>query len=308
VSWGVVVGRFQVAELTRGHMQILSEASRDNDDRLLVVLGELPSQPNRKHPLPFYVRAAMIREAFPTAIILPLEDCRSNAEWVGRLDALIGSTLARQPVALYYGRDSFWEAYRTTGAFKGCGVHVTGGNDRSGTMQRLYLAREHRVSEDFRAGMIHAVYNRFPSVFQTVDVAVVSAGDILLGQKPGDDGLWRLPGGFVDVSDQSIEAAAVRELREETGIELEDLSRFFYVMSSRINDWRVRGSENVAMTSLFLYEPEIEPTVNASDDLEQVRWFSLKLDDVLPKVVAEHRSLVEHIQKVCMKPLKTGQV
>ena len=71
-----------------------------------------------------------------------------------------------------------------------------------------------------------AGYNprRYPPVAVTVDVVLFAIrGDelhVLLIER-GDEpfrGCWALPGGFVQPDDEELEAAAVRELAEETGI------------------------------------------------------------------------------------------
>lgn len=59
-------------------------------------------------------------------------------------------------------------------------------------------------------------------MIQTVDIAVVSGGKLLLirrAKPPFMDKLV-LPGGHVEASDASLAAAAARELREEVGLDL----------------------------------------------------------------------------------------
>lgn len=57
------------------------------------------------------------------------------------------------------------------------------------------------------------------SLIVAVAVAVRSEGRLLL-IKRSDNGLWALPGGAQDIG-ESTRDAATREVREETGIEIE---------------------------------------------------------------------------------------
>ncbi|MGC5360343.1 nucleotide triphosphate diphosphatase NUDT15 [Streptomyces sp. DT24] len=61
---------------------------------------------------------------------------------------------------------------------------------------------------------------RPPLPHATLGVGVIvldERGRVLLGRHRG--GTWELPGGKVDPTNESVAAAAVRELREETGLE-----------------------------------------------------------------------------------------
>ena len=62
--------------------------------------------------------------------------------------------------------------------------------------------------------------NKSPKL--TVDVLIEDKGTILLIQRKGEpfDGKWALPGGFVEYG-ETVEQAAVREVKEEVGIDVQ---------------------------------------------------------------------------------------
>jgi bifunctional NMN adenylyltransferase/nudix hydrolase len=94
---------------------------------------------------------------------------------------------------------------------------------------------------------------------------------VLLGRKPTEE-KYRFIGGFVDPTDSSLEAAVIREGREEAGpLELVNIS---YVCSRLIDDWRYRGEKDSIMTSFFAANVAFgheEP----GDDICEVRWFDI---------------------------------
>ncbi len=71
----------------------------------------------------------------------------------------------------------------------------------------------------------------------TVDIIIEYGDGIVLIRRKNPPHGWALPGGFIDYG-ESAEAAAVREAREETGLELSDL-RQFHVYSDPGRDPRM---------------------------------------------------------------------
>ncbi len=59
----------------------------------------------------------------------------------------------------------------------------------------------------------------------TVDVLIEFEGGVILIKRKNPPPGWAIPGGFVDYG-ESLETAAWREIREETGMELEELVQF----------------------------------------------------------------------------------
>ncbi len=69
------------------------------------------------------------------------------------------------------------------------------------------------------------IVKTFRNPFPTVDVIIRVDDRIVLIERKNEPKGWALPGGFVDYG-ESLETAAVREAKEETGLDLIDLRQF----------------------------------------------------------------------------------
>ncbi|MBC8019494.1 MAG: NUDIX hydrolase, partial [Verrucomicrobia bacterium] len=63
---------------------------------------------------------------------------------------------------------------------------------------------------------------QYRNPFPTVDIIIETGSGIVLIERKNPPHGWALPGGFVDYG-ESLEAAAVREAREETSLEVSNL-------------------------------------------------------------------------------------
>lgn len=127
-----------------------------------------------------------------------------------------------------------------------------------------------------------------PSVAVDCVVFGLDDGDlkILLIQRAAEPhrGKWALPGGFVKIK-ESLEEAALRELREETGIRdlfLEQLYTFGAV--NRDPRERVISIAYYALVNLD------EHAIQAATDAQNAAWFSV---DDIPKLPFDHNEIVD---------------
>ena len=109
---------------------------------------------------------------------------------------------------------------------------------------------------------------------------------ILLIQRALDPfkGAWALPGGFVDM-EEDLEAAALRELEEETGVRDVFIEQL-YTFGQPERDPRGR----VVSVAYYALVNLAEHPVHASSDADHVEWFEL---DQLPRLAFDHDRIVE---------------
>ena len=263
----VIVGRFQVNELHDAHIDLITSVTQKHD-RVLVFLGNSIIRNTLNNPLDYRARRSMIAEKFPTVEIHYINDNPSDTAWSKNLDKLIGEQLLpMQTVTLYGSRDSFLKCY--CGKFKTCELEAT--TFISGTEVRRRVCNNYPPTADYRAGMIAATAYRFPTAFQTVDIAVVNdKNELLLARKP-DEKKWRFIGGFSDPTSTSLEEDAKREVQEEAGVEVGNIT---YLGSTLINDWRYRGEIDKIKTALFVAK-YVFGKPEGADDVAEVKWVSI---------------------------------
>ncbi len=127
-------------------------------------------------------------------------------------------------------------------------------------------------------GKVEVYRNPFP----TVDVIIEVGEKIVLIRRKNPPLGWALPGGFVDYG-ESVEEAAVREAREETGLEVE-LVCLLGVYSDPDRDPRFH-----TLTTVFVARAEGEP--RGADDAAQAALFS---PDEIPfsELVFDHSQII----------------
>lgn len=288
---GVIIGRFQIDDLHAAHHDLIKTVMARHK-RVLILIGNTPTKVTRSNPLDFMTRKLMIAQSYPDIPILPVRDTSSDSEWSKGVDLQVRSVYDMGSVALYGSRDGFIPFYN--GEFQTIELESKY-PELSSTEIREMAAQEVKASSNFRKGVIYASYNKYPIAFHTVDVAILSEDNskVLLARKNSDQaGKWRFVGGFVDpVKDRTVEAAAVRELREEAGGA--EYEKPVYVGSAKINDWRYRNEPDGIITSFFAAR-HLWGRPRAADDIDDLKWFDLeslfRSDGY--QVVDEHKVLV----------------
>ncbi|HWR97547.1 MAG TPA: NUDIX hydrolase, partial [Candidatus Methanoperedens sp.] len=114
----------------------------------------------------------------------------------------------------------------------------------------------------------------------TVDLIIRVGGGIVLVRRKYPPLGWALPGGFVDAG-ESLEAAAVREALEETGLAVR-LDRQFHTYSDPARDPRRH-----TLSTVFLAEADGDP--RGGDDAAEARIFA---PADLPPLAFDHAQII----------------
>jgi 8-oxo-dGTP diphosphatase len=117
-----------------------------------------------------------------------------------------------------------------------------------------------------------------------VDIVLYREGNgVLLIERRNPPHGWALPGGFIDYG-ESAEHAAVREAREETGLDVR-LTGLLGVYSGPDRDPRFH-----TLSVAFVASADESQVPCAGDDAGKVRFFPL---DSLPALAFDHRRIID---------------
>lgn len=132
-------------------------------------------------------------------------------------------------------------------------------------------------------------HEEYPRPFVTVDVAIFTLRSnelqvLLVRRKnPPFEGMWAIPGGFVNI-DESLDAAARRELEEETGLGEVYLEQL-YTFGEVGRDPRGR----VITVAYFALLLAAAPALRAGSDASEARWWSVHN---LPPLAFDHAEIL----------------
>lgn len=122
-----------------------------------------------------------------------------------------------------------------------------------------------------------------------VDVLVLQDREILLVKRVGkllEGGKWALPGGYVE-RDETLQQAAAREVLEETGYEVGELT----LLTIRDNPDRPKEDrQNIA----FVYVGQVRKQTGQADwEVDEQQWFDLEQLPSAPDMAFDHLANIE---------------
>lgn len=130
----------------------------------------------------------------------------------------------------------------------------------------------------------------FKNPYPAADVIIKSGKGVVLIRRKNFPSGWAIPGGFINYG-ETAEQAAIRESREETGLDIENL-KLFGVYSAPDRDPRFH-------TISIVFVAEGKGKMKAGDDASRARIFT---EENLPDEIAfDHRKILEQFFKTQKK-------
>ena len=128
---------------------------------------------------------------------------------------------------------------------------------------------------------------KYPRPAVTADCVVMTVGEdpqILLIERGSEPykGCWAFPGGFLNM-DETTEECAIRELKEETGLEI---TKVHQIGAYSAVDRDPRGR---TITVAYLALMEHAEEVKGQDDAAKAQWFPI---NELPKLAFDHEKIL----------------
>ena len=124
--------------------------------------------------------------------------------------------------------------------------------------------------------------------YVAVDIILVKDGKVLLQRRANTgwmDGKWNMPGGHIE-DEKTLEQVAVREAKEELGIEVAEKDvRIIHAIQNRTNRQTILF---YATCDKYVGTPSVQPEIEDSKQVfkaDAVEWFDI---NNLPKDTAPH--------------------
>lgn len=316
---GIFIGRFQPAHA--GHISAIRQAAKQCDS-LLVLVGSANQCPSIKNPFSYIERVSFLQHRLSdcnNVYFAPLNDYRYNhARWINDVVETANYYFPPDNITIFghqkEGNDylSWFPSWKYQ--------NIESEHDISGTQVRdeLFYSGSELIPATVRADWTYYrdeqrrfYFYPFPATlnFNCADSVVTCLGHVLLIQRkfsPGK-GAWALPGGFKN-ADETFEACALRELREETNLRVSPKVLRGSIKTSKLYDDPTRsfGIPRNTMAYHIDIAPDADgslPRANGTDDASEAKW--VLLSDVMSpnyQLYDDHRDIISDLTGIYQSP------
>ena len=332
----ILIGRFQ--PFHNGHAALLEQAL-EIANYALVVLGSSFRARNAKNPFTWEERAAMIAASFNETdaqriIFVPIRDYYDDARWAAAVEKGVCMAMERVGYAAPRLALAGFHKDASSGYLKLFPQWPFVASERQGDIdatpiRELYFNGSEvawirlraqvppavaRYLEDWRmqpafAAMreehesIEAGKQKWGSgPFVTLDAVVTTAGHVLLIRRkypPGKDS-WAIPGGFLEGRERLLQGA-IRELKEETGLDAEEATLARACRAVAVFDHPDRSQRGRVITHAYWFDLPCPafPAVAGADDATEAHWFPIaSLPDMEAELFEDHFVILDRFLNV----------
>ena len=327
----MLIGRFQ--PLHNAHLEIIKRCTALTD-QLVIVAGSAKQPRTYKNPFTFDERRQMILAATAglsmrvyvepnidtiyndQAWAVRIQGIQSKYRILGTKDAIIGhkkddssfyldmfpqweyiNVEQIEPLSAVDIRDLYFRSDVNMNFIKSVvpDTTLTFLEQFKSTAEYAQIIREREFVANYKKQYASLPY---PPIFSTADAVVIQSGHVLMIRRRAEPGkgLWALPGGYVNANtDKSVEDAAIRELREETGIKVPAPVLRGNIVRSKVFDAIDRSPRGRIITHAFYIQlPDGElPKVKGSDDADKARWVPIA-EVKSEECFEDHYEIIQH--------------
>lgn len=309
----VFIGRFQ--PLHNAHVEIIRKA-KELAEKVIVVVGSANQPRTFKNPFSFEERKKLLCENCGDLIVYSNYDTLYNDEaWVVRVQDIVASSTEEKEKIAIIGHKKDESSFYLDMFPQWDLVHVPLIEELNASQIRelyfrsdfnpnfiksvvpdstfnflLEFAKTEEYQQIIREVEFIQKYKAqyaafpYPPTFVTVDAVVIQSGHILMIRRRAEPGrgLLALPGGFLDAAgDRSLEAAMIRELKEETGLKVPAPVLRGNIQDVKVFDAIGRSARGRTITHAFYIRlPNGElPKVKHGSDATSAKWIPISKVD-----------------------------
>jgi len=304
----ILIGRFQ--PFHNGHAALVKQAL-EMADRALLVLGSSFRAPNAKNPFTWEERAAMITASFNgddarRIVFVPVRDYYDDARWAAAVEECVRVAMEKQGHATPrlalagFHKDASSNYLNLFPQWSFMASERQGDIDAT-PIRELYFDEGATLCAQIPSAVaLFLEYWRTQPTFATMreehetieadkqqwglgpfitlDALVTVAGHVLLVRRknPPGKGLWAIPGGFLEGRERLLQGA-IRELKEETGLDVADAELVQACRTVSVFDHPDRSQRGRVITHAHWFDLPLPtlPVVAGADDAAEARWFPI---------------------------------
>lgn len=288
---GLFIGRFQPLHL--GHFSVIKTMEQEVDE-IIIGIGSAQKKFTAYNPFLLEERMAMIEAGIKDSInkkyyLIGIDDIDNYPKWVKHVESLVPKF-----DVVYAGNTITQKLFKDAGydirALEDNIIHATEIRNRiykDENWKDLVPEGTAKVIEKVNGvKRIKKIFDGKINPLPTVDIIIEyykgnSYEGIVLIERKNEPYGWAIPGGFVEYN-ESLEEAAVREAKEETGLEVE--------LQGQLKTYSLpkRDPRKHVITTVFI--AKTKGNFKAADDAVNAGIFT---KETLPKnLVFDHRDIL----------------